>query len=466
VTRPHATPAPVRWLTQGLLAAYFQRIDRFRPERVPDSGPLLIVANHPGSLTDAFIIGASVDRPVHFVASVQLFRSRPVAWLLSRCGVIPINRRQDDPTKMATVAQTFDACGAVLESGGAVGLFPEGVSYDDSQLKEVKTGAARLSLGLEGQHHGALGLAILPVGLTYSAKERFRSRVLVHFGEPLAARQWLPASDDEFRASVRELTEEIDKQIRGLILDIPTMEHQRIVDSVRRLYLERLRAANLIVTEPLTEDAEALVLTQAIARAVQHVAEHEPARLAAFTRDLDRYERWLQQLGLSDRAVAREAAPRGWFDRLAIGTFMIVMAPLALFGWVHHLIPAAVVAWSVERFTPADRRKSQAPLTVMLSGAVAVGVCYAAYIAAIDAWLGARAALAYAGILPISGLVGHAYLHALRRLGGRWRAAGVFLQAPIARRTLVALRGRLIATIDAFRADYAKTLVPELREVR
>ena len=75
-------------------------------------------------------------------------------------------------------------------------------------------------------------------------------------------------------------------------------------------------------------------------------------------------------------------------------------------------------------------------------------------------------ALVYAGMLPISGLVGHAYLHALRRLGGRWRAAGVFLQAPMARRTLLALRGRLIATIDAFRADYAKTLVPELHEVR
>ena len=279
-------------------------------------------------------------------------------------------------------------------------------------------------------------------------------------------RQWLPASDDEFRASVRGLTEEIDRQIRGLILDIPTMEHQRIVDSVRRLYLEKLRAANLIVTEPLTEDAETLVLTQAIARAVQHVAGQEPARLAAFMRDLDRYERWLHQLGLSDRAVAREAAPRSWFDRLASATFMIVTAPLALFGWVHHLIPAAVVGWSVERFTPADRRKSQVPLTAILSGAVAVGVCYAAYIAAIYAWLGAQAAMVYAGILPISGLVGHAYLHALRRFGGRWRAAGVFLQGPIARRTLVALRTRLIATIESFRADYAKTLVPELREVQ
>ena len=153
-------PALVRWLVRGLLAAYFRRIDRFHPGRVPAAGPVLIVANHPGSVTDALLIGVTTPRPVAFVATVKLFRSRPVAWLLSRCGVIPINRKQDDPTKMASVARTFEHCFAVLEAGGAVGLFPEGVSYDDARLKDVKTGAARLALGLEAKHGSRLGLQI------------------------------------------------------------------------------------------------------------------------------------------------------------------------------------------------------------------------------------------------------------------------------------------------------------------
>ena len=42
------------------LGFYFRHIERFHVERVPVSGPVLIVSNHPGSLTDSFVIGASV----------------------------------------------------------------------------------------------------------------------------------------------------------------------------------------------------------------------------------------------------------------------------------------------------------------------------------------------------------------------------------------------------------------------
>src|SRR5439155_979149 len=93
-----------------------------------------------------FVIGTSVPQQVHFVATVQLFRFKPLAWLLKQCGIIPVNRLKDDPRAMRSVADTFEACFKILEQGGAVGIFPEGVTYDDSQLKTVKTGAARMAL--------------------------------------------------------------------------------------------------------------------------------------------------------------------------------------------------------------------------------------------------------------------------------------------------------------------------------
>ena len=464
-TRP-APPALVRWLIQGLLTVYFRRIERFRVERIPGRGPVLVVANHPGSLIDAFLVGTSLGRPVHFVASVVLFRLRPVARLLTRCGVIPVNRKRDDPSKMATIAQTFEACYAVLEAGGAVGIFPEGITYDDDRLKPVKTGAARMALELEHRHGARLGLRIVPIGLTYSAKERFRSDVLVHVGEPLAAAPFLARYDEQPKRCVRELTDAIERQLRALVLDLPSLEHERIVRAVRHLYLDRLRAGNLIVTEPMTPEAETLLLLQAIGQALRHFEQAEPQRLAAFVADLDRYERWLGRLGMSDRAVAHVAAPRGWLSRSAATAALIAAAPIALFGWLHHLVPARLVAWSIRRFTPAELRKSQTPLTVMLSGAVALALCYTAYVAVVLAAFGARTGAAYAIALPISGLAGHYYLRAIRQYGGRWRAAGILLQGPIARKTLLAMRARLIATIDGFRADYAEVLVPEIREAK
>ena len=128
----------MRWIVGLALGFYFRRIERFHAERIPGSGPVLFASNHPNSLTDSLVIGASVPRKVNFVATVQLFSIKPLKWLLTRCGVIPINRLGDDPRAMRTVAETFEACYRVLERGEAVGIFPEAVTYDDSQLKETK----------------------------------------------------------------------------------------------------------------------------------------------------------------------------------------------------------------------------------------------------------------------------------------------------------------------------------------
>src|SRR5439155_13019038 len=164
--------AAVARLLRFLLGIYLPRIELFHPERVPLRVPVLLASNHPGSITDSFIIGALVPRQVYFVATVQLFRFKPLAWLLKQCGIIPVNRLKDDPRAMRSVLDTFEACFKVLEQSGAVGIFPEGITYDDAQLKTVKTGAARMALELEHRHGGKLGLEIVPVGLTYSAKER------------------------------------------------------------------------------------------------------------------------------------------------------------------------------------------------------------------------------------------------------------------------------------------------------
>ena len=47
-------------------------------------------------------------------------------WLLTQCGVIPINRVKDNPKAMRSVADTFEAVYQVLERGEAVGIFPGG----------------------------------------------------------------------------------------------------------------------------------------------------------------------------------------------------------------------------------------------------------------------------------------------------------------------------------------------------
>src|SRR3989442_1099185 len=230
----------MRGLIGLALGFYFRRIERFHAERVPMSRPVLFTSNHPNSLTDSFVIGASVPHKVNFVATVQLFRVKPLKWLLTRCGVIPINRIKDDPKAMRTVTDTFEACFRVLEAGEAIGIFPEGVTYDDSHLKEIKSGAARMALELEQRHQGKLGLQIVPVGLTFSAKEIYRSDALANFGEPIRVADFLAGYEERRKECIRNLTAEIERRIQSLILHIPELEHTRIVTAVQQLFPHRL----------------------------------------------------------------------------------------------------------------------------------------------------------------------------------------------------------------------------------
>ncbi len=441
-----------RWILGTALGFYFSRIEQFHGERVPLTGPVFFTSNHPNSVTDAFVIGASVPRKVNFVATVQLFRFAPLRWLLARCGVIPINRVKDDPRAMRTVMATFEACFRVLERGEAIGIFPEGITHDDPQLKTVKTGAARMALELEQRHAGKLGLQIVPVGLTFSAKETYRSEVLVNFGEPIRVVDFLTGYPEKKRDCIHALTIEIEHRIEALILHLPRLERTRVVEAVKRLYLDRLLVGNRVIHEPVPPKAGELRLTQAIAQAVNFTFEHHPERAVAFAKKLARYERWLKRLNLSDAELAHSPDKRQLVWRsFAWALLGLVLAPVAAYGWLHRLVPITIIGWAVRRFAQLSVNKTHVSTTAILAGAVAFGVCYGVYVAVFHSIFGLPASFWYALSLPVASLVAHYYLRGLRWFGLNVRSTIVLFRARSAARRLLALRNELIAEIEAAR---------------
>ncbi len=443
-----------RALLQGALGFYFTRIERFHAERVPLTGPVLFTSNHPNSLTDAFVIGTSVHRKVNFVATVQLFRFRAARWLLTRCGVIAVNRVKDDPRAMRSVMDTFEACFQVLERGEAVAIFPEGLTHDDPQLKTVKTGAARMALELENRHAGKLGLQIVPVGLTFSAKETYRSTALANFGEPIRVADFLGGYAEHRRERIHDLTQEIERRIQGLMLHLGHLERERIVAAVRRLYLDRLRVGNQVIHEPVPPQTGDLLLTQAIARAVDAAYEQKPERAAEFVRRLDHYERWLKRLHLSDELLEQYPERSRMLAQSAGRTVLGLLGlPIALYGWVHRIIPYEVVQLAVKKAARGPTDKTQVTTPTVLVGLVAFTLFYGLYILVVHAIFGWPISLWYALSLPIASLTAHYYAKHVSRLLAGLRAFVVLTRAPVAARRLLAERAALLELVERQRRD-------------
>ena len=425
------------------LGFYFAHIERFHPERVPAAGPVLFTSNHPNSVTDAFVVGTSVPRKVHFVATVQLFRWAPIRWLLTRCGVIPINRAKDDPRAMRTVFDTFEACYEVLERGEAIGIFPEGVTHDDPQLKAVKTGAARMALELEHRHEGRLGLNIVPVGLTFSAKDRYRSTALVNFGDPVRVSDFLAGYPEKRHERIHELSHVIAERIQALILHLPRMENARIVAAVRNLYLDRLRSGQT------PDQAADLLRVQAIAHAVEKVLEQEPARAVEFGRRLVHYEHMLARLRVTESEVAALGNRGRWMRQNALWLLTaLVGAPVALYGWAHRLPPLAIIRWVSGKTAkqPADR--THISTTTLVVGALVFPLFYLALVSLVHLWFGWPVSLWYALSLVPAGLLAHYYYVRLARLFTGLRTGYLLLRAPGLAARLQARRDELISLIE------------------
>src|SRR3989475_10960621 len=139
----------IRGLIRLLLWLFYRRIEVVGRERIPESGSVIVAANHHNSLVDAMLIIATVPRAITVLANAPLFRHPLVGPLLRMLGAVPVNRRLeagDDPRKNEAM---FTAAIDALRAGGVVLIFPDGRTQPQPILLPLRTGAARLALGAE-----------------------------------------------------------------------------------------------------------------------------------------------------------------------------------------------------------------------------------------------------------------------------------------------------------------------------
>ena len=198
-------------------------------ERVPGRGPVLLVANHPNSLLDPVLVQAVAGRPVRFLAKAPLFSDARVGWLARGAGAIPVFRAVDDPAQMGRNEDTFRAVHAALAGGAAVGIFPEGLSHSEPALAPLRTGAARIALGV------GRAFPVVPVGLVFRAKDVFRSEALALVGAPVA---WddLASCGAEDTEAVRALTARIDAALRRVTLNLEQWEDRPLAECAVRIW--------------------------------------------------------------------------------------------------------------------------------------------------------------------------------------------------------------------------------------
>lgn len=392
-TSPTLVQSAWRRFCQLMTAIFYRRREIVGLENLPASGPVILCANHVNALVDAVVVQAACPRPIHPLARSGLFRSPLLAPVLKLIRAVPVYRRRPGQEKASGANEdSFRRCHDFLEEGRVMLIFPEGQSHSDPSLRPLKTGAARLAVGLH-QRCGRLP-AVVPVGLTFPEKGRFRSELLVQFGRPVA----LDAEEDEAAEdTVRRFTAAIGEGLAGVTLNVDSWEDLELMGLLHQFFLLRGGRA----------DARGRALGDRF-RALQQLSEtHRWLRLThavevgLLRQKLKRFMKLCRRYGVRDYHLNLRYSAAGVARFVARSlAFLIFVFPLALWGAANSALPYLATR-ALTRATA--RGRDQYDTAGMLFGLFFfLGFWGAQSFGVYRTW-GLRAAVLYAVSLPLTG---------------------------------------------------------------
>ena len=303
---------------------------------MPKDCPLLLVANHPNGLVDPILIAKISGRPIKMLAKEPIFRMPIIGWLTKKSGGIPVYRKQDGHDTGAN-NRTFDAVYAELAKGGAVLIFPEGISHNLPNLQKLKTGAARMALGAEALAGIPMGTKIVPVGIVYRNKTSFRSSLAIEVGKAIEVEPFAESWKQDEREAANELTKKIEAGLKKVTLELEEWEDLPLLQLAEDL----LQSGN-----KTNESKHRVQRLRELANIGQKKSKESPEQIKSLRLRLTEFKNRIERLGLSVRDLDARYSIKNVSLFLAINISAITIGfPIALIGALFWIIP-----WGISKF--------------------------------------------------------------------------------------------------------------------
>ncbi len=440
----------IRRVSSLLLELFYRRVEVVGLDRLPATGPLLVVANHQNALVDGMLVLAVLPRRLVTVAKAPLFDNPLIGPFLRGLGAIPVYRRQDAEAGVFDPARNVDLFGAAIETlrdGGAILIFPEGVSQPEPALMPLRTGAARMALGVETTPGGPVGVRIVPVGLIFHRPGTFRTGwAVVVIGDPVPLHDCAAAYAAAPAETARRLTARIEAALTQLIVEAGDRETLRLFEVVESVWRAEVGGDRAL--------AARAGWRQRVGRAHRYLAARDPGRVAALRLDVERYAKALDLAGLGPRFPGvRPGLAQATRYALREGIALLLGLPLALWGLVVHAVPYHLTRWAIALARP----EADVEATYKIAGGAFIFLaCWVAEGFALARLGGAPAVLLFVVLLGPSGFFALAWGERVGRLAREARGFARFLWDRDLARLLAERRRAIMEELTALLA-----LVPE-----
>ncbi len=175
------------------------KLEYYGMENLPKDRGYILVGNHQ-SYWDPVMMGLKLDTTLTFMANEKLFHKPVLAPVIRGLGAFPVNLKKPDMTAIRTAKK-------VVKDGKVLALFPEGTRSHDGKLLKFKGGVIYIA--------SVTGEDVVPVCITYQNGGKFRSRILIRYGEVIPNREILEGKKKDTE-SMRQAAAKLQSVVQRL----------------------------------------------------------------------------------------------------------------------------------------------------------------------------------------------------------------------------------------------------------
>ncbi|QGY43403.1 hypothetical protein GM418_06935 [Maribellus comscasis] len=205
-------------------------------ENIPKKKPILFAPNHQNALSDPMAILLHTPFQPVWLARADIFKSKTVAAILRFLKIMPVYRLRDGKENLAKNDHTFTDSIKVLENNGALALFPEAAHSGKRQMLAHKKAVPRIVFMAEEKAGYKLDIQIVPTGIYYSHYWKFNRSVLVNFGKPIPAQNYLEEYKTNPNSATLALRKAVSDAILPLILNINSKKYYTDFENIREIF--------------------------------------------------------------------------------------------------------------------------------------------------------------------------------------------------------------------------------------
>lgn len=151
----------------------FYKFEVIGKENIPNEGNIIIACNHKSNLDPIFIASAIQNREIAAIAKKELFKLKPLAFILNKLNVIPINRDKPDVSTIKSILRA-------IKDGYILGIFPEGTRVKEPGFGQAKGGLTVFAVKGKAD--------VVPISIISNYK--FFNRVTVYIDKPISFKEY------------------------------------------------------------------------------------------------------------------------------------------------------------------------------------------------------------------------------------------------------------------------------------